>query len=246
MDSDLPATQSTLLHDSAGHFVEIKGCSWVRCIRWSNKVDALGPSTRRLNRCMTNFSIFCHGYLKSLRPLQTMGRRVRGRIATFYCCWKRMPGFAHLRFNYQTSLATCRLFRVLRWMERSDIHQPMSDGFRKALNPSCGLPLTPFSRTRGDFARRANVSQALALVTTGKSRAPFRASRARSEGRFAIVTKRWVRDAMDAPWCKDECARVRTTKPRGLSASTLARTRDNASRCAGTVTKSPIAGESAE
>jgi len=44
------------------------------------------------------------------------------------------------------------------------------------------------------------------LVTTGKSRAVFRASRARSEGRFAIVTKRWVRDAMDAGWRKDECA----------------------------------------
>jgi hypothetical protein len=35
-------------------------------------------------------------------------------------------------------------------------------------------------------------------VTSGKSPADFRASCARYEGRFAIVTKRWARDAVDA------------------------------------------------
>src|SRR5579872_4333854 len=44
---------------------------------------------------------------------------------------------------------------------------------------------------------------------------------------------------MDASCALDEGAHLRTAKPRGLSASTLARTRDNASHCAGTVTKKP-------
>jgi hypothetical protein len=35
-------------------------------------------------------------------------------------------------------------------------------------------------------------------VTTGKSLALLRASRAYKEGRFAIVTKRWAQDAVDA------------------------------------------------
>jgi hypothetical protein len=42
------------------------------------------------------------------------------------------------------------------------------------------------------------VSQAFRLVTSGKSLAFFRASSARQEGRFAIVTKRWTEDAVDA------------------------------------------------
>jgi hypothetical protein len=48
------------------------------------------------------------------------------------------------------------------------------------------------------ICRRANSPQAFSLVTSGKSPADFRASRARYEGRFAIVTKRWARDAVDA------------------------------------------------
>jgi len=36
------------------------------------------------------------------------------------------------------------------------------------------------------------------LVTTGKSLAVVRASSARQEGRFAIVTERWAEDAVDA------------------------------------------------
>jgi hypothetical protein len=35
-------------------------------------------------------------------------------------------------------------------------------------------------------------------VTTGKSLAVVRASSALKEGRFAIVTKRWTEDAVDA------------------------------------------------
>jgi hypothetical protein len=42
------------------------------------------------------------------------------------------------------------------------------------------------------------VPQIVSLVTTGKSRASFRASSAREEGRFAIVTKRAAEDAVDA------------------------------------------------
>jgi len=42
------------------------------------------------------------------------------------------------------------------------------------------------------------VPQIISLATTGKSPADFRASRALDEGRFAIVTKRWARDAVDA------------------------------------------------
>jgi hypothetical protein len=39
---------------------------------------------------------------------------------------------------------------------------------------------------------------------SGKSRAFFRASSARQEGRFAIVTKRWAEDAVDAVMREDE------------------------------------------
>jgi hypothetical protein len=50
------------------------------------------------------------------------------------------------------------------------------------------------------------VSQPLSLVTTGKSLAFLRTSSARQEGRFAIVTKRWAEDAVDANGATDECA----------------------------------------
>jgi hypothetical protein len=48
------------------------------------------------------------------------------------------------------------------------------------------------------FARRANMPHAMALAASGKSEAPFRASRGLEEGRFAIVTNvgsgmRWTR-----------------------------------------------------
>jgi hypothetical protein len=42
------------------------------------------------------------------------------------------------------------------------------------------------------------VPQAIPVVTSGKSRADFRPSSAREEGRFAIVTKRGAEDAVDA------------------------------------------------
>src|SRR5579872_804416 len=42
------------------------------------------------------------------------------------------------------------------------------------------------------------------LAMSGKSEAIFRASRAPQEGRFAVVTKRWARDAMDALAAQDE------------------------------------------
>ena len=47
-----------------GRFVEIWGCPWARCIRCSNKDDALGLSTRRLNRRKTNLLMFCYRDLK--------------------------------------------------------------------------------------------------------------------------------------------------------------------------------------
>ncbi|WP_300210409.1 hypothetical protein [Bradyrhizobium sp.] len=50
------------------------------------------------------------------------------------------------------------------------------------------------------------MSQARILATTGKSRAHLRASSARQEGRFAIVTERWAEDAVDAARATDECA----------------------------------------
>jgi hypothetical protein len=40
--------------------------------------------------------------------------------------------------------------------------------------------------------------------------------------RFAIVTMRWARDAMEALGAQDERARRRTAKPCGSDASTLA------------------------
>jgi len=64
------------------------------------------------------------------------------------------------------------------------------------------------------------MSQAHLLATTGKSRAVFRASRASSEGRFAIVTKRWARDAMDV-MAQRRMRTLRTAKPRGSDISTL-------------------------
>jgi hypothetical protein len=42
------------------------------------------------------------------------------------------------------------------------------------------------------------------------------------KGRFAIVTKRWARDAVDACHAQDECADKRTAKSCGPDAPTLA------------------------
>jgi hypothetical protein len=44
--------------------------------------------------------------------------------------------------------------------------------------------------------------QVALIVRCPKSPAHFALSRARHEGRFAIVTKRWLRDAMDAKCCR--------------------------------------------
>ena len=48
-----------------------------------------------------------------------------------------------------------------------------------------------------------------------------------------------MRDAVDAFGARDECTNKRTAKSCGLDASTLALTRDNASHCAGMVTRKP-------
>ena len=48
------------------------------------------------------------------------------------------------------------------------------------------------------IARRANMSQASALVPSGKSRALFRASRGLARGAFRDRHGRWERDAVDA------------------------------------------------
>src|ERR1700685_2646272 len=66
----------------------------------------------------------------------------------------------------------------------------------------------------------------------------FPASRARKEGRIAIVTDvgrgmRWTRDV------RRRRALMRTAKPCGPDISTLVSTRDNALHCAGTATKKP-------
>jgi hypothetical protein len=53
-------------------------------------------------------------------------------------------------------------------------------------------------RRHARFARRASVSHVAALVLSGKSEASFLPSRGLAEGRFAIVTNRGLRDAMDA------------------------------------------------
>src|SRR6202161_4784213 len=55
----------------------------------------------------------------------------------------------------------------------------------------------------------------LSLATSGKSRAFFRPSPARQEGRFAIVTKRGAEDAVDATSAQDECA-CRGRRSRGV------------------------------
>jgi hypothetical protein len=69
------------------------------------------------------------------------------------------------------------------------------------------------------------------LVTTGKSKAVFRASSAREEGRFAIVTKRGAEDAVDANCATDECA-DRGRRSRVVLASRRWRqVGDNASHC---------------
>jgi len=65
------------------------------------------------------------------------------------------------------------------------------------------------------FARRANSSQIVSLVTTGKSLAVLSASSAHQEGRFAIVTKRGAEDAVDAGSASDECA-FRGRRSRGV------------------------------
>jgi hypothetical protein len=59
LDSDLPATQSSLLRNSAGNFIEIGGPQWVRH--------------------MTSRSI-CRGYLRSLRQVLIVGSGVERRI----------------------------------------------------------------------------------------------------------------------------------------------------------------------
>src|SRR5579863_269049 len=59
------------------------------------------------------------------------------------------------------------------------------------------------------------------------------------EGRFAIVTKRWARDAVDAFGARDERSDKRTAKSCGPDIPTLISTRDNALHCAGTETRKP-------
>jgi hypothetical protein len=55
------------------------------------------------------------------------------------------------------------------------------------------LPVVPIGRSQ--FA-----------CDVGQITGTFPASRARNEGRFAIVTKRWAWDAVDAFGARDECA----------------------------------------
>src|SRR5882672_3188918 len=71
------------------------------------------------------------------------------------------------------------------------------------------LPDGPFAHGHNaQFARRANMPHAIALAASGKSRAPFHASRGLEEGRFAIVTNvgsgmRWTHIA-ERNDCADE------------------------------------------
>jgi hypothetical protein len=71
------------------------------------------------------------------------------------------------------------------------------------------LPDGQFAHGRHEqIARRANMSHAIALVPSGKSQAPFRASRGLEGGRFAIVTNvgsgmRWTHIA-ERNDCADE------------------------------------------
>jgi hypothetical protein len=79
----------------------------------------------------------------------------------------------------------------------------------------------PQHTCHAQIARRANMSHAKALVSSGKSRAPFRTSRRLEEGRFAIVTNvgsgmRWTRP------CVRRTRRSRTVKACGPDAPTLA------------------------
>src|SRR3569832_2924438 len=60
-----------------------------------------------------------------------------------------------------------------------------------------------------------------------------------TEGRFAIVTKRWARDAVDAWAAQDGRGSRRTAKSCGPDAPTLASTRDDASHHAGMVARKP-------
>jgi hypothetical protein len=67
------------------------------------------------------------------------------------------------------------------------------------------------------------------------------------EGRFAIVTKRWVEDAVDAAGAPDECTCRGRRSHVVLTPRRWRQISDNALRIAlVTVTKSPIAGESME
>jgi hypothetical protein len=82
------------------------------------------------------------------------------------------------------------------------------------------------------------VPQIVSLVTTGKSLAVVRASSARQEGRFAIVTKRGAEDAVDAA-ARKTGEPARTAKSWRPDISTLVSTGDNASRYAGMVARKP-------
>jgi hypothetical protein len=81
-------------------------------------------------------------------------------------------------------------------------------------------------------------------VTSGKSLALVRASSAHQEGRFAIVTKRGAEDAVDATAQATNARSPRTAKSCGLDVSTLTSTLEKPTLLLGTVTTSPIAGES--
>jgi hypothetical protein len=91
------------------------------------------------------------------------------------------------------------------------------------------------------------VSRVFSLVTPGKSPAFFCASSAPHEGRFAIVTKRWAEDAVDATGAPDECACRGRRSHVVLTPRRWRQIGGDTFRIAlVTVTKSPIAGESVE
>jgi hypothetical protein len=105
----------------------------------------------------------------------------------------------------------------------------------------------PDGQITGVFCKSLSspLAKKISLSPSGKSPLEARAVPHPKEGRIAIVTKRWVRDAVDALLAEDERSAKRTAKVCGPDVSTLTSTRDNALHCVGTVTKSPIAGESA-
>jgi hypothetical protein len=89
------------------------------------------------------------------------------------------------------------------------------------------LPVVPIGRSR------------LSLVTSGKSLALLRASPARHEGRFAIVTNVGPRDAMDACRAHDERMIRRTAKSWRPDISTLVSTLGKLSLLRGMVARKP-------